>query len=298
MGDKLLTVLTPVYNRGKYLFRIYDSLINQTNQNFKWVIVNDGSTDDTAQILEEIKRHNTELDIAIFIKENGGKHTAINYAVPSIDTDLVLILDSDDFLTNDAVQLISDKWQRYKNDSKICGFSFLKGKSVNEPLSSWYPKDEFVSNYIKFRINGNIKGDCCEVIKTTVLKEFPFKEFPKERFLTESSIWIPMALKYDTVYLNKVIYIADYLPDGLTKAGRRMQMNNPVGAMYAAKLGLDCKAKLCYKIKQAILYGCYGIKAGKQSKEIVKSSGHGFLVVLFLPIAFLFYKRWNRCIDT
>ena len=144
--SKLLTVLTPTYNRGKYLPRIYDSLKNQTNNNFKWVVVDDGSTDDTAKIFEDIEKDNSILDISFYHKENGGKHTAINFAMPYVDSDLVLILDSDDYLTNDAVQLISDKWQQYKNDSNICGFSFLKGRNIGEPLTVWYPEDEFVSN--------------------------------------------------------------------------------------------------------------------------------------------------------
>lgn len=293
---KLLTVLTPTYNRGKYLSRIYDSLKNQTNNNFKWVVVDDGSTDDTIKIFEDIEKDNSILDISFYHKENGGKHTAINFAMPYIDSDLVLILDSDDYLTNDAVQLISDKWQQYKNDSNICGFSFLKGRNIGEPLTVWYPEDEFVSNYIKFRIRKNIKGDCCEVIKTSVFKEFPFKEFHQEKFLTESSIWIPMAQKYDTVYVNKIIYVAEYLAGGLTKSGKKMQMSNPVGAMYAAKLGLDCKTRLSYKVKQAILYGCYGFQTGSKSKTIIKNSGHSFLVAMFIPVAYFFYKKWGKSI--
>lgn len=123
--EKLLTILTPTYNRGKYLEDIFKVLQQQTNQNFEWLIVDDGSTDNTKEIVESFIESN-KLRIRYFCKENGGKHTAVNYGLKYISTKLTVILDSDDTFTNDAVEVIEKTYNENKNEENICGFTFFK----------------------------------------------------------------------------------------------------------------------------------------------------------------------------
>lgn len=289
----MLTILTPTYNRGKYLERIYNSLLEQTDQNFEWLLIDDGSTDNTEEVVRELtERKDRVFDFRFYSKQNGGKHTAINYGSQYASGDLVLILDSDDYLTPDAVESVHEYWDRYKDDKKICGLSFLKAFDINSPVAK-FKKDVLRSDHISYRINKHVDGDCCEVIRTDVLREFPFPEFEGERFLGENYLWVNAALKYDTIYIRKVIYICEYLDGGLTKSGRQMRMRNPRGGMVGSEVELNRRICFTTRVKKAILYSCYGFAAGMKSREIVKSSGHPGIVRTFIPLGWFFYRKWK-----
>ena len=290
----MLTIITPTYNRGGFLARIYECLLKQTSNDFEWLVIDDGSTDNTREELEKLQsRTDRSFAMEFYLKPNGGKHTALNYAFPYIKGELSLILDSDDLLTEDAVETVLSVWQKYKNDDKICGLSFLRGKTADEALAS-FPEEEFRSNHIDFRINKNIEGDCCEVVRSDILKKYPFPVFEGERFVGENVLWVNIALEYDTVYVRKVLYLCEYLEGGLTKSGRKFRMNNPLGGMESSRVELNKRIKLRQRIKKAILYSCYGFKAGMKRKEILKTSGYPFLVGLFMPFGRYFYKHWSK----
>lgn len=289
-----LTILTPTYNRAKYLQRCYESLSLQTRWDFEWLIVDDGSTDDTEKVVNECLSDKVKrFDIVYVKKTNGGKHTALNFAMKFVKGEIILILDSDDYLLPFAVDEVIKTWEKYRGDKQICGMSFLRGKSSTEPLVI-FPNEVERSNHIDFRINKKLNGDCCEVIRTDVMKEFPFPEFAGEKFLGENYLWVKVALKYDTVYVNKIIYISEYLEGGLTKSGRAFRMKNPQGGMKSTQVELNRRICLSRRIKSAILYSCYGFSAKMRIKDIIISSGHPFLVTLFLPAGRWFCYYWQR----
>lgn len=289
----MLTILTPTYNRSAYLPRCYDSLCSQTRYDFEWLIVDDGSTDGTMDIVSKWMTDKTrQFPVEYVKKTNGGKHSAINYAVKFIHGTIVLILDSDDYLTKDAVENVLNVWRDYSDDHKICGLSFLKGYDLETPLAK-FEHEVFRSNHIDYRINKRISGDCCEIIRTKVLKEFPFPIFEGETFLGENYLWDNVALKYDTVYVNKVIYICEYLDGGLSKQGRALRMRNPYGGMETSRIEMDKRYCLSRRIKSAILYVCYGFAAKLSVKDIVRTSKHSFMVLLFWPFGRLLYLYWH-----
>lgn len=288
-----LTVLTPTYNRASLLGRAFDSLKKQSCMNFEWIVVDDGSDDDTQTLLQSFSDDTgRNFPMRFYRKENGGKHTAINYAVPHISGEIVLILDSDDYLTEDAVEAVLETWKTYREDRTVCGMSFLRGYSRERSIAD-FPDETLRSDHIRFRINRNITGDCCEVIRTDVLKEFPFPEIPGERFLGENYLWVNAALKYDTVYVRKIIYICEYIDGGLTKSGRAMRLRNPKGGMLTSKVEMNPRICLRQRLKKAILYSCYGFAAGMKPGAIIQSSGHPFLVGFFMPVGLLFYWKWR-----
>ena len=141
-----VTVLTPTYNRASYLEKLWDSLCKQTNKDFQWLIIDDGSMDDTQDIVAKFKTQ--EFLVEYHKKENGGKHIALNYAHPFIRGELVIIVDSDDYLTEDAINTIISDWEKYRNDAEIAGFSFLKMRQNGLILSKMPPKDYYVSDFI------------------------------------------------------------------------------------------------------------------------------------------------------
>lgn len=290
-----LTLLTPTYNRAAELPAAFESLMHQTNTDFEWLVVDDGSTDGTEAVLQGfLNTPDRAFPMQVLRKENGGKHTAINHALPHISAPLVLILDSDDRLTEDAVETVLRSWGDYAGDPGICGMSFLRGDgSDGHPLAQ-FPAEVTRSNHIRFRINGRIDGDCCEVVRTDVLREFPFPEFPGERFLSENYLWVNAALRYDTIYIRKVIYLCTYLEGGLSKSGRIMRLRNPRGGMLTSQLEMHPSFCLRHRIKKAILYSCYGFAAGMKPRSIRKSSRYPFLVGLFLPLGWMFCRKWSR----
>ena len=176
-----LTILTPSFNRKKELHVLFDSLCCQSDKDFEWVIVDDGSTDGTFETAQVFRAH-ADFPVKYYQKENGGKHTALNFALKRINTPLVFIVDSDDRLTENAVRIIHEKYRAYKHETDLCGFSFLRQRAngagyLTKPLQ----KDNIKSTYCE-RLNHGLEGDMAEVWYTEKLHAFPFPEFKGEKF--------------------------------------------------------------------------------------------------------------------
>ena len=293
-----ITVLTHSYNRGKDLKKLYNSLLRQTNLDFNWFIIDDGSSDNTKQIVTSFIDEK-KIDIIYLKQKQGGKHRALNNAIKRIKTPLVFIVDSDDWLTEDAIDTILQVHNRYKNDKSICGYSFLRKNSKEQTNGRLMICDEYIDNYIDARINRmDMNADKAEVWKTECLKEYPFPEFFNEKFIGEDVVWIPLALKYNMVFLNKPIYYCEYLDNGLTNNRRKNNLKSPNGCCYRAlvtlKASREHKIIFSYKAKCMMQYQIYGYFAHKKFVELYKESPYKLLFLLLSPAAFLLYLSWNR----
>ena len=289
-----ITVLTPTYNRKEKIGELYKSLVNQINKDFVWLIIDDGSTDQTEENVAEWKKESF-VNIVYKKKPNGGKHTALNYAYQYIDTPLTFIVDSDDILTQNAIALIEAKYSQYKEESDLCGFSFLRGKHGGGYLSSsGVPKEGLKETFVECRINRNIQGDMAEVWFTHCLKEYPFPEFEGEKFLGEDLVWVQMSEKYKLRFYNDVIYISDYLEDGLTNNRRKHNINSPKGCVARAEVFLNANVNLKIKIKSMLQYIIYGKFGGCKARELYKKTRRKFLFCFcFIPSQIL-YKKWKK----
>lgn len=293
MKNTNVTILTPTYNRKDYMPRLYQSLLNQTTKDFKWLIVDDGSKDGTDEVIKQLKDEE-RIEIEYLWKENGGKHRAINYALKYINTEMVMIVDSDDYLTNDAIETILLYAKKYGKDKKIAGFSFLRQYPDGKINNKLFPKDNMICSYIDARINGGIGGDKAEVFFSECLKKYPFPEFPGEKFLNEDIVWIRMALDYDMVHINKAIYVGDYLEGGLTQSGKRTKILNPLGSMERGNMLMCPKCKFSVRVKGAVYYVIFSKFSKKTFRNSVKTANDKKLVFLTYPVglaAYVFYKR-------
>lgn len=291
--DKLITILTSTYNRATYIGGLYHSLINQTNQNFEWLIVDDGSTDNTNDVVSTYVAEE-KIQIKYIKKENGGKHTALNLGIKNINTPLTFIVDSDDKLTEDAVEVISLYYEKYK-DKNLCGFSFLRQYPDGKINGNLFVPDEKIDSYINCRVNSNdMNSDKAEVYFTSCLKEFPFPEFEGERFLGEDVVWARMSHKYKMVHINKPIYIGDYLDTGLTRNRRRNNIKSPNGCMTRANEYLSPEVSLKFREKCALQYLIYGWFADKKTIELLKYTNQKWLVLLNIAPAKLIYEKWKK----
>lgn len=285
-----LSIITPTYNRGSYLQRCYSSLKGQTSYDFEWIIVDDGSSDNTEEVVSLFAK---DFDIVYIKKRNGGKHTALNYAHPFIRGKYVLILDSDDYLLSESVEKANRGWAQYDNNKSVGMVVFLKGLSAEEPCCcakyERIPVEILPSNRIRFH-----STDCCEIIRTELFVKYPFPVFKGEKFISEGALWNRVALTHKCVYINEVIYIADYQEDGLTKSGRSMRIRNPRGGMYAARLNMQKKNRFRNRLKNALLYNCYGFFAGMSPCKILsKNRFKGLTLISMLP-GWVLYRDWKK----
>lgn len=254
-----ISILTPTYNRGKLLLPLYESLKNLTFEDFEWLIVDDGSEDDTEQYALSWIAHNiqnAEFPIRYIKKSNGGKHTAINRGVREANGELILILDSDDTLPADSLATIAHYYEQckgYKDCAGVCG---LMAHHDGQLIGTGFPKDPMYESALQFRYakKGNVTGDLLEVYKTSVMREFPFPEIENEKFCPESLVWNRIANKYKLFCFNKVIYYRDYLEGGLTSKIVRIRMNSPIASTMTYVEMLDYNISLKWKIRSAINY--------------------------------------------
>lgn len=290
----IVTVLTPTFNRGKVLWDLWDSLQKQTVKDFEWLVVDDGSTDDTKNLITQLQEK-SDFPIRYIYKSNGGKHTALNVGVQTVCSELIFIVDSDDFVTDDAVESILKIHKKYGLQNNICGYAFLRAFPDGKVNGKKFDIDGKIGSYIDVRVNGDDTGaDKAEVFKTRCLKEFPFPEYPNEKFLGEDLIWVRMARKYDMVHVNKAIYVGNYLEDGLTNNRRKHNIASPVGCMHRAEEFMESDFKLKYRVKGGLQYIIYGKFAGFSVPKLIHRSKHKVLVAVCIPGGLFLHSRWSR----
>ena len=290
----MLTILTATYNRGHLLRACYRSLLGETCTDFEWLIIDDGSTDDTEKVVSAIRNENPPFAVRYVKKENGGKHTALNFSHPYINGQYVMMLDDDDTLSPDAVETVLRAWKEYDGNGRIGCISYQRGSAeTGKPLIPWRGKESVVSNYIDFRVNGHRRGDAAEVVRRKMLLEYPAPVFDGEKFLPEDFLWVNSAYEYDTLYINRVIYLSEYRADGLTKGKERNRFSFPKGGMYTCSLYLNSRVAFSVRVKKAVLYDLYAISTGECTKYL-KCSKSPVLTGLMLPAAWLLYMTLFR----
>ena len=290
---KTVTIITPTYNRAELLKNLYQSLEQQNNKDFEWLIVDDGSTDCTQEVVEKIA-NKASFHIDYIWKENGGKHTALNVGIRTIHTELTMIVDSDDRLLPNAVDDICKTHRKYSNNGEIGVYSFMRCYSNGKPVVS-LEAEEFVDSYVKYRIKENRPGDMAEVFKTPVLKEFPFPEFQGERFLSEDVVWIQIGLKYQYAFINKPIYQCEYLEGGLTANDKPMKFASPCGSMLRGKMLMSKECGIIQNLKGAIIYDCYkrNLTDACLDERLNLNLRNKTMCILCEPISFYYFARWR-----
>ena len=289
-----VTVLTPTFNRERVLRSLWDSLQKQTVKDFEWLVVDDGSTDGTKNLITQLQEK-SDFPIRYIYKSNGGKHTALNVGIQTICSELTFIVDSDDCVTDDAVESILKIHKKYRSQNNICGYAFLRAFPDGKVNGKKFNVDEKIGSYIDVRVNGDDTGaDKAEVFKTHCLKEFPFPEYPNEKFLGEDLVWVRMARKYEMVHINKAIYVGNYLEDGLTNNRRKHNIASPVGCMHRAEEFMESDLKTRYRIKGGLQYIVYGRFAGVKVVDLIRKSRHKILATVCIPGGLLLYARWNK----
>lgn len=284
----MLTIFTPTYNREKTLLRLYQSLCKQTVQNFEWIIVDDGSTDNTENIVKLWIKEN-KINIQYYKQENKGKNAAHNKGVELAKGDLFFCVDSDDYLVENAVEIILST---DIDDDKLTGILLKKGYSINESVTKWPGIIDKSSLYDAYHYKGLV-GDTALVFKTCIIKQFRFPDYEGEKFVPEAYLYDLIDQKGCLRFVDRVIYICEYLEDGYTSNIKRVIANNPHGyeAYIVKRLQID--RTLRSKMGDMIRY--LAIKRFLlKDKRWIKDSRYPLLAVILCPFGWIAYLKMYR----
>lgn len=222
-----ITVFTPTYNRAHLIERLYHSLCLQTFRDFEWLVVDDGSADGTGKLIEHLKE-GAGFPIRYHWKENGGKHTAINLGLELARGELFFTVDSDDWLTDDALEKVASWEMELPRDGKFCGFAGRLQNTAGQLSGTLFAGNYFDGTTLDRYSIAN--GERAMIFYTEVHKKYCYPVFPEERFMTEAVTWNRMAKDgYRFRFYNDVIWIYEYQADGLTGVGMSLYQRNPKG---------------------------------------------------------------------
>lgn len=230
----VVTIFTPTFNRGYIIEKLYHTLQRQTSTNFEWIVVDDGSSDNTEQLFQQWLAEDNNFTITYKKVENGGKHRAINIGTDLAKGLLFFIVDSDDYISDDAVETIIQMEQTIHDKEGFAGVSglrmFFDGHIVGGVFSS--SLGQYVDATNLERKKYNLLGDKAEVYYTKVLKKHKFPEFEGETFLTEAIVGNRIARDgYKLRWFSKGLYFCEYLEDGLSHNIEQVYKRNPQGHM-------------------------------------------------------------------
>lgn len=261
MHKHRITVFTPTFNRAHLIERMYRSLQRQTFRDFEWLIVDDGSTDESYELFQRWQRDDNDFPIRYKKQKNGGKCRAINHGLKFVNGELFINVDSDDYLTDDALEKIHSWVEGLPEKGNFCGVVGNLGtsqtESPNKPINAPYRDASLLERYNDYS-DHPVDGERAFVFFSDIRKRYKYPEFKGEKFLTPAVTWNRMANDgYKVRVFNDIICVYEFQKDGLTLSGNKRFLDNPQGH----GLWLREKADFCgYPLTKRLLmyYTFYG----------------------------------------
>lgn len=263
---KTITVFTPTFNRAYCLHQVYDSLVDQTNPNFIWMVIDDGSSDNTRELVNNWIAEN-KIEIRYIYQENQGMHGAHNTAYQNITTELNTCIDSDDFMPNDAIEKILRHWQKHKDDfENLAGIIALDAYKDGTIIGQKIPENLKTCTLTDLHQRYHIKGDKKVIYRTEIVKQFPlYPLFKGERFVPLGSLYLLIDQKYAMLPLNEVVCIVEYLADGSSRNIIKQYRKHPNGFLYGRKVRMQTALTFKERFKNAVHLVSSAIFAQKPS---------------------------------
>lgn len=284
--NKLITIFTPTYNRCKDLKRLYESLIKQTNKDFYWLIIDDGSSDATKSEVEKWISCG-KIEIRYFYQQNKGKSAAHNYGVEKTDTELFVCVDSDDYLSENAIDRIATIWKSHKANE--IGILALRSVTKTDNVKTIYKSISLRDAYRKMKI----RGDTMLIYNTSIIKKFKFPIFENEKFVPESYLYDLLDKEGDLIYLNEVLYYGEYRSDGYTKNMNKVIKDNPKGynAFICQRISFDKNILDIFTDTIRMI----AIQLVMKKKNIIPESQHQLITFCAFPFGLvLYYLKYYR----
>lgn len=291
-----ITVFTPSYNRAKLLPRCYESMKRQTCKDFIWMIIDDGSTDGTKELVAQWLVSDEGFRIEYYFKENGGLHTAYNEAIAHIETPLSVCIDSDDYMPDDAVEKILTFWRKYGSDqyAGIVGLDcFINGAVIGDLLPNQKSVNLIDLLTGKYHIRN---GDRTNVVRTELYKKYaPMKSYPGEKNYNPHYLHLQISREYDFLVLNENLRFVEYQEGGMSNSILRQYKNSPnsfadIRVLYLSFPGTSLKFRFRHSVH--LVSSCY--LSGKLTDAIHRSP-HKFITAFSMPMGIILgkYIKWK-----
>lgn len=274
-------VFTPTYNRAYILGKLYESLRAQTCGDFRWFVIDDGSTDGTEELVRGWAEEGA-IPITFMRTANGGKPRAIDAAVARCDDELFFVVDSDDHLVPTAIEQVVARWQGLRDDGHVAGIVAERGTDEDTPLGTRMPPGVAYTTIWDLYHKHRFRGDTSLVYRTAILRRYPYDVAPGENFIAETSVYYQIDDSYVMATYDHVLTICHYLPDGLTKNFAANAKRNPVGYWRHKRECARRSQDLVGRARETILYLCGCMMAGK--KDAIRDAPYvGLAVLCWIP---------------
>lgn len=289
----MITVFTPTYNRKNSLKLLYNTLKMQTNQNFLWHIIDDGSSDGTEEMVKQICSENI-VNIKYERQKNHGKYYTLLEAIKKCTTETFVCIDSDDYVTKEFIECLNKKWNEFKYDLEVIGIVSPRYYSTGEMSCRNFPKDNTKTNFCQLSNLYCIKGETVILLRTKYIQQFQYPEFPNEKFVSEEVIYNLYDKDYSVITMSDKLCIMEYLEDGLTYNLIKNWATSPKATVYMFKnryetvYKLPLKCKILKKIKTVIFQNCFAFYTKQKIGDV---SSNKILSIITMPVTLLIYMR-------
>lgn len=283
--EKKVTVFTPVYNRAYTLGRLYESLLAQTDDRFCWLIVDDGSKDNTEELVSSWIKEK-KIQIEYFKQENQGKPIAHNKGVELTKTEIFTCVDSDDYLKNDAIESILDAWDKLPRDCiGVLGYIEREREGILTKCSD----DTIEKGTLRYLYDHGLSGDTILIFRSDILKKYTFPKFKGEKFIPEAYLYDLLDQEGKLYLMKKAIYVCEYLPDGYTAGMAELLYNNPQGYFCYINQRLHLDKTIKQKFLDSIRY--VGMAIAYKKKRIIQDAVYPEITMMAYPFGWLFYQK-------
>ena len=286
---RFLTVFTPTYNRRDLLPRLYDSLVAQTDHDFVWLVVDDGSTDDTEGYIRDLQSGETLFSIEYYRKENGGLHTGYNEAIKHLSSELCLCCDSDDWLPSYCVERVRTIW-RDRGGEECAGIIGLDCRKDGSVIGSLLPEDDLIDMNELF-ITGRLVGDKKLVVRSELYKALPpMRTICGEKNFNPNYLNVQISEEHLWIATNECLCCVEYQPGGMTAGIYKQYVDSPNSFMEMRRLYMGLKrATFVFKCRHAVHYDAECLLARRSFDMFGSSSPSRALTALLSPAGFLLY---------
>ena len=286
-----LTVFTPAYNRAHTLPRTYESMLAQSCKDFVWLIVDDGSSDSTGELVRAWQKKDNGFEIRYIYKENGGMHTAHNTAYENIDTELNTCIDSDDCLAPGAVEKILRKWESVR-DCGYAGLIALDADMDGRIVGKGFPEGLTETTLTGYYAAGG-SGDKKLIYRTDVINRYPpYPVFEGERYVALAYKYRLIDQAYKLAVLDEVVCNVDYQPDGHSTAMFREYVRSPRGFAFWRKVCMQYPESPKRLVVDAVHYVAESLIAGE--KHFIRESPRRGLTAFVLPLGIILKRVIRR----
>ncbi len=282
-----VTILTATYNRSHLLKRLYLSIISQSYKDIEWLVIDDGSTDDTEDLIQQLILEKA-IEIKYYKQSNKGKHIALNYGFNLNNNSLLIIIDSDDEFTPYGLGALIACWKCQKEKSSVAA---IVGNDINRDgkiIGKRLRKESLKCTYRDFVQKYRISGDKAFLWNFEILNQFRFPEFSGEKFISEIALWEKLN-SYFLVYLNTDVFKVEYLTTGLSSNSLKLRVSNIQGTLYCYSNSLVNSSTFYFRYKNLINLMRFSIHNNESLRDIIKKTPNKFDGILLYSISYILY---------